>query len=649
MARRSGLGLSGAVRRCPPFPSLFILSIRSIFMIPSQAAPALRGSWRNAACPSLRCGESSKNTLDHLALAACTRRRPPSKPRLHHGAAASRSFVSTTRSRSSSNSITTTSMTRQIADTLRLPRFQADADRMTLIQSPSSFYQTLTEMISRAKSRIFISSLYIGKDETELIDCLRSALEANRGLKVLVLVDGLRSTREGPLREDGETVSNTSCASLLASLARDFSNQVDVHLYRTPGLPVWMEKVIGKRFVEGAGLQHMKVYGADDDVIVSGANLSKDYFTNRQDRYLLVRGNEMLANYLHALLLLTCRFSYTLVGEQGKGKQHRHYAPYGVRWEEGRGLLLAEGTDGSVSEAAHSTAAAAGEDAFAEHHFALAAGKAVRLFTERWRKHTDELAAASKDPASHSTTVVPLLQMGPMSIDDETRAMPLILSYIEAQAQAAASTTSSSSAASILDITSGYFSLYPPYKSALISLPSSVHSRIIAAAPQSNGFYGSKGISGLLPAAYTWLEKRFWEDVQKERRKRQEGGGGGGEMEVGPLISLNEWEKEGWTYHAKGLWHRSADAAAAASGGQVQTLIGSSNLGSRSALRDLECSLLVETAAGDSLDQALREEIEALRRYATVEVDEEGSLFKEEERKVSWFVRGATQLIKGRL
>ena len=35
---------------------------------------------------------------------------------------------------------------------------------------------------------------------------------------------------------------------------------------------------------EVVGVNHLKVYLFDDDVILSGANLSNTYFTNRQDR-----------------------------------------------------------------------------------------------------------------------------------------------------------------------------------------------------------------------------------------------------------------------------------------------------------------------------------------------------------------------------
>lgn len=61
---------------------------------------------------------------------------------------------------------------------------------------------------------------------------------------------------------------------------------------------------------------------------------------------------------------------------------------------------------------------------------------------------------------------------------------------------------------------------------------------------QANGFYGSKGISGRIPEAYTLLEKRFWRKVLHANRASCGGPSSG--------IELNEWEKDDWTYHAKG-------------------------------------------------------------------------------------------------
>jgi CDP-diacylglycerol--glycerol-3-phosphate 3-phosphatidyltransferase len=49
------------------------------------------------------------------------------------------------------------------------PCFGARGDEITLMDSPTAFYDALIDMISRAKRRIIISSLYIGAEESELV------------------------------------------------------------------------------------------------------------------------------------------------------------------------------------------------------------------------------------------------------------------------------------------------------------------------------------------------------------------------------------------------------------------------------------------------------------------------------------------------
>ena len=57
----------------------------------------------------------------------------------------------------------------QLAKAMKLPLFAAKAEQIKLLDTPSSFYQTLKEKIDGAQDRIFLASLYIGKEETELV------------------------------------------------------------------------------------------------------------------------------------------------------------------------------------------------------------------------------------------------------------------------------------------------------------------------------------------------------------------------------------------------------------------------------------------------------------------------------------------------
>jgi CDP-diacylglycerol--glycerol-3-phosphate 3-phosphatidyltransferase len=92
--------------------------------------------------------------------------------------------------------------------------------------------------------------------------------------------------------------------------------------------------------------------------------------------------------------------------------------------------------------------------------------------------------------------------------------------------------------------TAGYFNIHSQLKELLLA-SKSTQGIVITAAPEANGFYGSKGVSGMLPPAYTLLARRFLGDVTKSGKGRN--------------IQLREWRRGtigsdpgAWTYHAKG-------------------------------------------------------------------------------------------------
>jgi CDP-diacylglycerol---glycerol-3-phosphate 3-phosphatidyltransferase len=49
------------------------------------------------------------------------------------------------------------------------PRFELQNGEIEVFTTPEEFYSTLRKKILSAKKRIFLSSLYIGKEETELV------------------------------------------------------------------------------------------------------------------------------------------------------------------------------------------------------------------------------------------------------------------------------------------------------------------------------------------------------------------------------------------------------------------------------------------------------------------------------------------------
>lgn len=81
-----------------------------------------------------------------------------------------------------------------------------------------------------------------------------------------------------------------------------------------------IKRVVPPRFIEGFGLQHMKLYIFDDSLLISGANLSSDYFTNRQDRYILIRNHALICDYFAGVIGIVSSFAYKNGKELGDVK-----------------------------------------------------------------------------------------------------------------------------------------------------------------------------------------------------------------------------------------------------------------------------------------------------------------------------------------
>lgn len=68
-----------------------------------------------------------------------------------------------------------------------------------------------------------------------------------------------------------------------------------------PNCPI-LCRLLPARVSEVIGVCHLKAYVFDDNVLISGANLSTTYFTKRQDRYYLIKGAASLATFIRNLI-----------------------------------------------------------------------------------------------------------------------------------------------------------------------------------------------------------------------------------------------------------------------------------------------------------------------------------------------------------
>lgn len=473
------------------------------------------------------------------------------------------------------------------------PRIDIGADQIEVLEGPKEFYKALKHKIGTAKERIYLSTLYIGKTEHDLIATVHEALAGTSDLKVSILTDALRGTREDP---------SPSCASLLSSLVSSFPDRVEIRMYHTPNLTGLRKRFIPKRINEGWGLQHIKLYGIDDEVILSGANLSSDYFTNRQDRY-HVFSSKRVTDYYSRIHHAVCSISFLLQsGTSSSSPSH---------------TLIWPSSNPAPNPLKDPKA-----------YIQATTSLLQPLFSPSASPPSFQQSPTSDPPKTSTTTILYPLLSHPPTVNTELPTLTTLLS---------------SPLLTRYTFTAGYFNPHPLVTRALISASSpsrSVPGTILTASPHANGFYGSSGISGMLPAAYTHLSSRFLQLARSHHAN----------------ITLREWnrgpvgEEGGWTYHAKGIWaylaapppssHASDKGREVA--GPSATVIGSSNYTSRSYGLDLEVGALVVTDDEGLMRRWAREE-EGLKAW-TREVAE--AELKGEARRAGWKVRAAMWIVK---
>lgn len=461
-------------------------------------------------------------------------------------------------------------------------KFYFKSDEIDVIYQPSSFYDLLKHKISTAKHRIFIASLYIGENEYELVQYLSEALKKNNALKVYFMVDGLRGTREAP---------KTCSASLLSRLVKDHSGQVDIRLYKTPEYTGWKQSLIPKRFNEGLGIQHMKIYGFDDEVILSGANLSVNYFTNRQDRYYIFR-SKSFADYYFKLHQLISSISYKVVFSNNTQKYTMFWPKSNLTVESDRNKRV---------------------------FFKSCSEKLKKVLRD-----TNQDNDRSRSSSFYPTIVYPISQFTPLFVNEKdlSTEKPSILSLLSCLPQSNF----------IWTFTAGYFNMLPEIKHMLL-FSNTARGEVITASPYANGFFQSKGVSKYLPDAYLYLSKQFLYDVYKYQKQ--------------DIISLKEWKKgivtdaNGWSYHAKGIWiSESGDDQR-----PFLTVIGSSNYTRRAYSLDLESNAIIFTK-DDKLRDAMKLEVDnILSNTREVKLQD----FSNTSRKISLGVKLATKILGDKL
>ncbi|KAJ4920111.1 hypothetical protein JOQ06_022343 [Pogonophryne albipinna] len=462
-----------------------------------------------------------------------------------------------------------------------VPAFRVPGTHIHILTSPDQFYQTMKARIKTAKRRVVMASLYLGTGqlEQELVDCMEDALQRSQDnsdspdLKVSVLLDYTRGSR-------GQINSRT----MLLPLLQRFTSQMRVSLYHTPDLRGLLRLLVPQRFNETIGVQHIKVYLFDDSIIISGANLSDSYFTNRQDRYVLLENCGEVADFFADLVEAVGDVSLQLQPDDSVTMLEGMVHPY-------------KGNRQDFSTAARKRIMEVVNTA-----------QMRQQLTNRPEDSEDEgLSDGGLSDGGEDTWVFPLVQMKPLGIQVDEQVTQRLLKDAGPN--------------STVFLTSGYFNLTRAYMRLVLGAGAGY--RILTASPEVNGFFGAKGVAGAIPAAYVHIARQFYNQVcslgQQER------------------IHLHEYHRPEWTFHAKGLWYylQGKDRP-------CLTLIGSPNFGYRSVHRDLEAQIAIVTE-NKALQSQLQEEQERLYQRST---EVSSSTFEQPDRHVKLWVKLVTPLIK---
>lgn len=468
------------------------------------------------------------------------------------------------------------------------PCFPIRGDQVLVLTEPTQFYEVLKVKSKKAMKRITFASLYLGTGplEKELVGsvneaCCKAAAHKNSNFKVNVLMDMTRGSR-------GMVNSRTMLLGLLSR----FPQQVSVSLYHTPDLRGLLWRLVPERYNEVVGLTHLKVYLVDDSVIISGANLSNDYFTNRQDRYVIFNDCRDMADFFDELVKTISSFSFQLQTDNSL----RLHPQWKTHPYQGNAMEFKWSAKERIENVIR-------------HHMdvqkmALRHVKPVIPNTAVTKESTASITHC-KEP---DTWVYPLVQMGPFCVFyDEYATLHLL--------------REASKHDEIL-LASGYFNLTDHYLEVILQ-ESHAKYKLLMASPEVNGFYGARGISGYVPVAYVYIARCFFEEVQR--------------YEQGQRIQLYEYFRDKWTFHVKGLWYYLPKKTLPS-----LTLVGSPNFGYRSVYRDLECQVALVTD-NQILQEQLREEHARLYQSSVFVTSDR---FQRADRRVPLWATFVTGLIK---
>ncbi|KAL7581565.1 hypothetical protein ACA910_022127 [Epithemia clementina (nom. ined.)] len=197
--------------------------------------------------------------------------------------------------------------------------------------TPEEFHASLCDQIRSAKRRVYLASLYIGPAadpsksprESELLNALRQARQNNVDIKILLDLNRALRPIPKPKKIENENAKSTvtsaeACLRAIhTSIAPSTGGVSDpAQIFLLSALTSFWQSILPNPLNEVMGVFHIKAYIFDDNLILSGANLSEEYFVDRHDRYLSIQnGGNGLVDFYADLVNALCANSHAYTNE----------------------------------------------------------------------------------------------------------------------------------------------------------------------------------------------------------------------------------------------------------------------------------------------------------------------------------------------
>lgn len=400
--------------------------------------------------------------------------------------------------------------------------------------TPTEFHQTLCNLVRKAQDRILLASLYIGpaaspstqREEVELLQVLSDVTTERPTLPIKVLLDHNRALRSVP-KADGEGATSSVNAAAQAI-------KRPVHLFQV--LPPPLDAILPNPLNEVGGVFHIKVYIVDNHLLLSGANLSQEYFCDRQDRYLWIKeGGNGLVDFYADLVDLLCQYSHT----------------YYLEGQERKRLSSPQIT----------------KKAF------------LRELSQHFRGSSSLTGEELLTKEGTVAVAVPTFFAPPSFVGNSE------LNFVTDKASTLGLLERGASHHNVLQLSSAYLN---PTADMMAVLKKYRETRLLTAGRVSHGFRpkkkaGNKG-KDWIPTVFDHLA----DDILRALPKS---------------TTLYHWEREDWTFHAKGIWLREKEKGEKGSSAVAAAIVGSSNFGERSWVRDMESNLILIFPPGEQTSE----------------------------------------------